>query len=72
METVSIKVSKHSKYAMDLLAARLASRDGKAKTNDDVIWRLFEQYEPELFKQVQSELGEKVEPKRGRAKESDG
>lgn len=71
METVSIKISKHTKYVIDMLAADFNAEGAETNTNDDVLWRVLAERNPELITRAESVLGKRVKPKRGKARSSD-
>jgi len=69
METVSIKISKHTKYLMDRLAAEFNLESSETATNDDVLWRVLSEKYPQYADEAQQKLGKRIKPKRGKSKE---
>lgn len=50
---MTIKIDKITKAAMDIVAAKLYAQTGKSVTNDQLILRLLNEYDPEAVKQAQ-------------------
>lgn len=70
METVSIKISKHTKYIVDRLAAEFNAHNDETSTNDDVLWRVLVERNPDLAEEAERILGKRIKPKRGKSKGS--
>lgn len=62
-DSVSIRIAPSTKAVMDAIAARIRATKGKKGriTNDDVIWYLVEQAEPEVAEEFRG-LSEQSKP----------
>lgn len=62
-----IRIDNATKAALDILSAELRLETGKAVTQTDAIWLLFEEARPHIAKRVK-ELSESAEQRLGKTK----